>query len=624
MNLYRFRGGAGTAITLLLVGGMISGFTCATLAKEKQEEGKPMLAKEALLTAPINSLEATGAKREEIRTPGQPFDRGVRVILTKPAQDSNVTQFTASNTAAVEQGDAMLATLFIRGKALDGKPARVILMFEKSSAPWTKSVSQNVTANEDPTAWKKVVVPFAAAESYQPGEAMLSIRLATQPQTVELGGLSLTNYGKSKSQDEMLNMVAEQNPLGKVTVAVLANQPRQVIEAFGGNFCKGRFGMTEPNDAVGKYTLENLNVRHARIGIPLQYWQDAPGQSYNDAGPNRATFLLMQEMKRRGIPMVASVWDAPKWMLQNPERDSQRIIARDRWDDAIEAMAQWLVTARDKYGVTVDYVSFNEADGGYQIKFTSKEIAEFIKRAQKRFAKSDLKVKWLAGDTANGRALVEYTRPLLLDKELVPHLGPVSFHSWDALSATPEDYAAIATLAKEFNRPVWCLELGHDAQLWRVRPPVWPTWDNAMRLATAYGKTLKYAQASVVDYWEYQADFPLVDGDKQKPYPAFHVVHQMTKAFPPGSQVLATTEGGNDSLLSLAAKTKTGHSVLLINNGGPGEITLTGLPNGKTARLIRTRTDEMQKELPERYKVSNTGTVNVPITARSVTTVVVE
>jgi hypothetical protein len=294
---------------------------------------------------------------------------------------------------------------------------------------------------------------------------------------------------------------------------------------------------------------------------------------------------------------------------------------RERWPDAIDALTQFLVIARDKYGANPEYISFNEADGGYQIKFTSQEIADFMKMAAPKFAAQNLKIRWLVGDTSNGRALVRYTRPLLEDKSLAPLLGPISFHSWDALTSSDADYAAIAALGKEFNKPIWCLEMGYDPQLWRVQPPVWPTWDNAMKLGEAYWKTVAVAQASVLDYWEYQADYPLVDGDAGKPFPVFYVVKHFTEVLPPGTRVVEA-RSNHESLLALAGtdgKTPGRFSALLINTGGEGTATLTGLPAGATVNVTRTSRTEQMAKVPGTFTVGKDGKVTVPVTPRSVT-----
>jgi hypothetical protein len=585
-----------------------------------QEQGTPVLAPDALFTTTVGGLERTEAVREEINVTGQPFNKALRVKLGKAGKDSNETQLLAMTRTPVTQGDSLMASFYLRGSAPDGT-ANVILMFEKSTDPWTKSVTQRVSAPTDPKQWRRVVVPFTAGGTYAPGEAMLTLRLATKAQTVEIADLKLINYGTTKTRDALMDIAAQMAPLGPVNVAVDFRTVRQTMTGIGGNFAKGRFGMTEMNDTAGRVTLDTLNCTHARIGIPLQFGVDAPGGKYKDEGPNHGVFLLMQEMTKRKIPMVVSAWDAPKWMLSNPERDSGRIIPRERWPDAIDALAQFLVIARDKYGAKPDYISFNEADGGYQIKFTSAEIADFIKMAAPKFTASGIKIQWLTGDTASGRGLVNYARPLLEDKELAPYLGPISFHSWDALTASEADYAAIAALGKEFKKPIWCLEMGYDPQLWQVKPPVWDTWDNALKLGEAYWKTVRFAEASVLDYWEYQADYPLVDNSTGKPYPAFFVLKQFTETLAPRTRVVEA-RSDNDAVLVLAgtevAAVRGTFSVLLLNTSGAGSVTLTDLPAGAKVTIKRSSRNEEMASVPGSFTVDKAGRLTVPIAPRSV------
>lgn len=578
-------------------------------------KGTPVLAPDAHLAASV------GGASEVVAVTGQTFTRARRVVIAQPTKETNAIQLTLATTAPVAAGDTLVAEMYLRGTAASGSPGRAIVMFERSQNPWTKSVTQGVEAGKS-NDWRRVLVPFTAAEAYQSGEAMLSLRLALGPQTIEVGSLTLTNYGKVSNRDGLLDVVAEATPLGTATVAVNLRQTRQTIVGIGGNFCKGRFGQTEPNDAVGRFTLENLNVAHARVGIPLEKWAPNPDGKFVDDGPSHGTLLLMQQMARKNIPLVASIWEAPDWMVVDPKRGSGKQIRPEHWRDCIEAIAQFLVTARDKYNAPVQYISFNEADGGYNIKFTSSEIADFMKRAIPRFEQLGLKTKWLVGDTSNGGALVAYATPLLEDRDLEPYLGPISFHAWDALGATDTSYIAIAQLAKRFNRPVWCLEMGYDAQLWQAKPPVWDTWDNALKLSQAYYKALRHAESSVVDYWEYQADYPLVGGKNgDEPFPAFFAVKQFATAFPPGAQVVQAQATG-ESLSVLAAKDNKAKtfSVLLLNAGGAGQVTFSGLPKGKTVSLLQSDSKAQLRKVPGAFTVGSDGTVTIPVATRSLTT----
>jgi hypothetical protein len=589
----------------------------ATLTK-----GTPVLASNAHLSASVGGQDK-GVTQETISVTGQPFAKAVRVILTKPAKETNETQMLLMTSAPVSAGDTLVADLYLRGSFADGKqPARAILMFEKTQSPWTKSTTQAVGAGVN-GAWKRVVVPFTASESYKAGEAMLSLRLALGAQTIEIGGVTLTNYGKTQNRDALLNLAAEATPLGNAQVSVNMGQVRQTMVGLGGNYCKGRFGQTEPNDAVGRYTLENLNVAHARVGIPLERWTPTSGGQYKDEGPVHGTFELMRQMSAKNIPLVASIWEAPDYMVANPQDKTAKRIKREQWGECIEAITQWLVTARDKYHAPVQYVSFNEADGGYNIKFTSAEIAEFMRRAIPRFERAGLKTKWLVGDTANGKALVAYATPLLEDKDLEAYLGPISFHSWDALNASDTDYMAIAQLGRRFRRPVLCLEMGYDPQLWQASPPVWDTWENGLKLAQAYHKAIHFAESTVVDYWEYQADYPLVGGkDGNEPYPAFFAVKQFATALPPGAQVVQTSTVG-EGVMALAAKNPKAKtfSVVLLNTTGAGSVTLSGLPKNKPVTITRTSAHEQMKAVPTTLTTDNKGSVTVPAATRSLTTV---
>ena len=578
----------------------------------------------------VSGLERTGAKAEVVDVAGAGFTRALRVTLEKVGDDTNATQVVLRTTASVRAGDGLLATFRVRGAKKGGGPATLQFLFERGSPPWTKSATRTVTTAPDPGRWVEVAVPVVAAEDYAAGEATVALRLAFGPQSVEIGGLALTGFGTALTRGELEEMALRQSPLGRVTVRVDPGDRRQTMEGFGGNYAKGRFRMDTPNDAAGEYTLKHLKPAHARVGVPLPLWEPqndnddpraAATAGFKDEGTARNVFLLMQDLSKRGIPMVASVWDAPDWMVTNPEQRNQRLVPREKWPELIESMVQFLAVAKDRYGVTVSYISFNEADGGYHVKFTSAEIADFMKQATPRLRAAGLKCLWLAGDTANGRNCVPYTKPLLEDPELKPLLGPVSFHSWDALSAPEESYRAIYDLAKAHGKPVWCMEAGWDAQLWQRRPPIWDTWENAQNLALAYHRSIALAGSSLIDYWEYQEDYPLV-GAGGKEYPALAMVRQMAEAFGPGTVMLGAT-ADNPAVHVLAGRAKDGSVRLwLLNAGGEGSVTVSGLPKEAKTRVA----ERLGGDAPARaaaVAVTSAGTdgLTVPLPPRSISVI---
>ena len=226
---------------------------------------------------------------------------------------------------------------------------------------------------------------------------------------------------------------------------------------------------------------------------------------------------------------------------------------------------------------------------------------------------------FLVGDTGGGTSLVEFATPILEDPTIKEYLGPIAFHSWDALSATDSQYAAIRELGKRFNKPVLCLEVGHDPGLWRAEGNPFSTWDNALETAMAYAKTLRLSGASVMDYWTYEDNYPLVDKRDGKPYPVFQVIHDMEAVFAPGRKVVASTSSAAD-VQSVGTIGPNGDlAVLVVNNGGSGEATVNGFHALEKLRLrVRNRS-----ALNDSVVVaSKAGEVRIRLPIRSVATLV--
>jgi O-glycosyl hydrolase len=599
---------------------MLVSLGCSAQAQsELLPGGKSILPPDALLNTPVAGLERTRATTQTVAVTGQGFERALRVLIGERASETNATQLTIQNSEPIAKGDALLASFSVRGTSSTGnKPAQMEFLFEKATSPWTKSVTSAV-ATRSGNEWKRVLIPFTSVDNYAPGEAMVSLRLAFSPQTLEIGGLSVVNYGTSRTAAELVALAAEKNPLGKVSATLHLNQTRQTMRGFGGNFAQPRYGATEPLDPVGEYNLKNLRVVHARIGIPLNHWAPQRGV-YKDEAQAQAALLQMQMMARRKIPITGSVWEGPQWMVGGTPEQGGKTLPRERYDDCIEAVAQFLVTARDKYNAPVDYFSFNEPDYGINFKFTPAQMAEFIRLAGPRFAALGLKTKFLTADTANGSNFVEYARPLLEDKTIAPYLGPLAFHSWDVLGATDEKYTGIAALGRQYNRPVWCTEAGHDAQLWQAQNP-WQSWENALRTALAYERTIRLSGAEQMDYWTYQNNYPLVSKDGQTPYPVWHVVRQMEVALPPGAKVATATTNHDDLKVLPTAGPKSGQfSVLVVNTVGPGEVTLSGLPRNAAVSVVESTTTAQAQARTQKYRTDNRGRVAIAVPARSVVT----
>ncbi|GAB4462408.1 MAG: endo-1,4-beta-xylanase [Armatimonadaceae bacterium] len=132
---------------------------------------------------------------ERVSVSGQPFREAFRITTKKRPPNPWTVQLTATPTGAVQSGDTMLLSFYVRtvkGQAETGE-ARTAVVFEKGGEPYTKSLDAPV--NIPAKGWKRYDIPFKAVENLPAGEARVHFRLGVNPQTFEVGGISLRKWG---------------------------------------------------------------------------------------------------------------------------------------------------------------------------------------------------------------------------------------------------------------------------------------------------------------------------------------------------------------------------------------------------------------------------------------------
>ena len=409
---------------------------------------------------------------------------------------------------------------------------------------------------------------------------------------------------------------------GEVAIAVDASRTRQTVEdAGGGNFIHTFAQITAGLDPIGRMNLEGIGPRHIRLRMALEGWEPQnddgdPGRTaaggFRDDGFNHGAFLLAREAAGRGIELTASIWDVPGWMVTNPGSERNRKIPADLYPELAESMGEWLRTARDAYGAEIAYVSFNEADIGVNVSLTSAEHAALVADVGARLAARGLRTKWLLGDCANMAGCVSYARPIWESAAARPYLGVFAFHTWDS-SASDAALVSLYDFGRSTGLPIRGTEGGWDAQLWQ-RPDQFPTWTNALRLATVYVRALRLTGASTLQYWQMLGrDYMLNDGAAG--YPAWQVLRQMQQQIRAGAQVVETS-GDRGLLYSLGVR-DGGEFVLYLVNGGTADqpVAVGGLPGGSYRQIRSSGTGSDQEMAP----VTGGGTVSLNLPKESVT-----
>ena len=279
--------------------------------------------------------------------------------------------------------------------------------------------------------------------------------------------------------------------------------------------------------------------------------------------------------------IVASIFDGPNWLVTDPKDKQHRTIDPKKYVDMAYGIATWLLRAKESYGITISNISVNESNAGYNLRFSKLIMEPFIAMAGPMFAKMGLGyVKWDIGD--DGFVGIDsFVKPILEDKAIAPYLGPIAWHTWNLNSNSDSAFASLAAIAKQYGKEIWATEVGYNALLQFLDPAAFTTYGNALRDAEMYLRSLKVLHVTVMQYWDFADDFPLVSPSSQ-PYPDYYIVQSYQSNLKPGS-VIVQANSSDSKILSIAAKdTKNNHFFAQAINeytSGTKTVTFSGLPN---------------------------------------------
>ena len=365
---------------------------------------------------------------------------------------------------------------------------------------------------------------------------------------------------------------------------------KQKIQSIGGNYCQANY-TNNAWDAIGEATLKDFKPSHVRLALPLEF----RGVEYSAYKGSKiveqpAVISLLETMKRMktefGVSnFTISVWRVANELVANPEKESQRRIKPEKYDELIDQLEAFLLTAKNKYGVEADYFSFNESDGGYQVIFSPAETIAFFKKAGERFRKAGLKTRFLWADTAQTKGTIEFATMIAADSTIWKYIGPLCFHSWWSEKIPDSEFERIANYAKAWNKPVWCSELGFDAMSWKIKG-MNESWDYAFRFAKISHRMMKYAEVEVSLYWTWQNNYAIMSADTKTKYPSYYVTRHYTDFLNSGTQILHSITSDPEIL-----------AICGINSQGKNVVQIINLKNAKVPVEINGITGVLSKSV---------------------------
>lgn len=134
--------------------------------------------------------------RSTVVVTGQGFSQAARLRTTSQPANTYDAGLVIPTSGAVATGDVIAGELWLRRLAPVAGDGFATVNFEKAGPDYDKSLA--VTYVTSSTNWTRFRFAFTALAGYAAGGAQVAIHLGFPAQTIELGGLRLTNFARTQ------------------------------------------------------------------------------------------------------------------------------------------------------------------------------------------------------------------------------------------------------------------------------------------------------------------------------------------------------------------------------------------------------------------------------------------
>jgi len=189
----------GFAATVLCMG-----MVCMAFARVP-EGGKDLLPRDALGAMRFSASGDPGATGRSVDVDGMPFKRAMRVITTRRPKKSWGVIIHVDVEDTIRHGDVLLLSFFMRGLKSEDESGDAIATWhvQRNRSPWGGGTSLRATAGRE---WRQIHHPFVGKTTLKKGQSSIAIHLGYLPQSLEIGGLRLVNYGKDYNVRDLPHM----------------------------------------------------------------------------------------------------------------------------------------------------------------------------------------------------------------------------------------------------------------------------------------------------------------------------------------------------------------------------------------------------------------------------------
>jgi endo-1,4-beta-xylanase len=145
---------------------------------------------------------SVGGQIQPITIAGQPFTQGYQIRHDGDSAFVYNSGLGWINASPISRNDLLRLTFWARKMEPAGSSViRGQVVFERAGGNYEKSLTANLPNDSDQ--WRLFQMLFRSSADFGPGEAQLVFQFAYGPQTFELGGISLINYGQNVRPDQV-------------------------------------------------------------------------------------------------------------------------------------------------------------------------------------------------------------------------------------------------------------------------------------------------------------------------------------------------------------------------------------------------------------------------------------
>jgi len=141
---------------------------------------------------------------------GQVFSQNIRMEVAATGSNPWDAAYFNSNLQPLGMNDVALLVLWLRTAPSSPNPGKLSIFIENSSS-FAKEIYLTLSPDSQ---WQQYLIPIQSSASYAPQELNIGFHLAYNAQILEMGGMTMINYGQTVSYSQLPQELNQDNYQG--------------------------------------------------------------------------------------------------------------------------------------------------------------------------------------------------------------------------------------------------------------------------------------------------------------------------------------------------------------------------------------------------------------------------